>query len=145
MSYQIWCESKLLAVDDECGSALVEELLAVEASVLHQVNSRLLRLNSKLIRVDVVCVCADLRLILRDSDVVGWDAVLKCCDVGLEFDHGEAHRLKGDHDLCLGLQGALVVVCVEDRLAHVEGVDRNLEGACGSRLAIRATWDASAA
>ena len=90
MTYHVVCESKLLTVDHESGPTLVEKLLAVEASVLHQVHIALLLRDSQIVFSDVVGVCGDLCLVLGNSSVVGWDAVLECSDVSLKGDHGEA-------------------------------------------------------
>ena len=124
----VWCEGKLLAVQNKCGFVCLEVTLAVHAPVLEMLDPRRLLVDCMIVAVDVVAVVGDLRLVFGNSYVVIWDAVLESLRVDLQLDHSQAHGFECYHNLGFGFEGALVLVCVEDGVAHVKGIDGVLEG-----------------
>ena len=88
MPNHVWCEGKLLAVEDKCSLICVKVILTVEASVLENFDPGVLLVDSVIVSGDSGTVFCNLFLVFGDVFVVGWDAVLESLHVDLELDHG---------------------------------------------------------
>ena len=116
-------ESELLAVKDKGSLIGIEVILTVIASVLENLDPRLLLIDSMIVCCDPAAVDTDLGQVFGNSGIVWRDAVFEGLHVGLELDHGETHGFEGHHNFGLSFEGTFILIGVEDWLTHVESID----------------------
>ena len=124
-SDHVFCESKLLAVEDEELSVFVNVSFTLFAFVLQATNTILLVMDLVVVDADAhpVVVVMDAVMVLGDAVVVGRDAVFEVVDHVVEVDKSISHGLESDHKCSLLLESCFVVWLLPDLFPFVELVD----------------------